>query len=212
MLKKILSITIACLLLSSVTPFTGVSSAAQDDSIARAERAIKEAQASAVYDATGRVMKMTLTSPTNEKVTIGLSYDTKGQLDYLIQENGLKIGVLYNESGQLQGIALPDGGRMVIKRNISGKFIGFTRELPKEKGQVLRNQHRPTVSNAVNLNAASYLDESGGDCREAVETAAAAAIVMAAACATNTLACIAATVNFAFAAARAYRACNPDAE
>jgi hypothetical protein len=213
MLKKVFSLITACLLLAS-TSFTGImvpsvsASTAQEDIISKTERAIKEAQSSALYDENGQVVNMTITGPNREKVLFGLSYDAQGQLKYLTQENGLKIEILYNQTGQFQGVALPDGGRMLINRKDNGEF-GLTREMPGKK-HLTFNRSRNNNSYGNTANFAGYIAEA--DCRSAVEAAGAAALLAAAACATSTLACIAAQVNLAFAIARAYRACNPEAQ
>jgi hypothetical protein len=211
MSRRILSCAVLlCLLTALTTPTANVAAlsggpqSAQGQAKTQAERAAKGEQKGTTLDETGRVIKTTVPTSENEKVTVSLRYDERSRIRAVVLDDGTQIGLVYDGSGLWQGFSFQDGGKLLFKRDASGKIIGAVR-VAKSASQQTPGAKRAGVRR-VRFGAVLV-----DGCREAVAAATAAAVSAVAACLEGaSTQCIAASAAAAVAAYRAYTACRDE--
>jgi YD repeat-containing protein len=172
----------------------------------RVEHTLQEAGKSAIYDEAGRVKKLTLGVSDNKKVSFSFMYDEQGRIQYIVQENGIKMRLQYDAAGQWQGVMFPDGGHMALQRDQAGNIISLRTEKPVSRKT---SQLKGSGAHGARLRKAAALVD---DCQAAVQRATDAAIAAGIACLPGPgVVCTAAVAWAVYTAYAAYKTCNPGA-
>jgi YD repeat-containing protein len=213
MTKRFLTLTLLFTLLLASTPSTPTIKASPLDGQkssdaqhkAEVERTLQEAGKSATYDQTGRVTKLTLPVSDNKNVSLGLTYDEQGRIQYIVHEDGTKMRLVYDNTGQWRSVIFPDGGRVTLEKDQAGNVVGFRTERPVSRKT---SQLKGIGAHGAQLRKASVVVPS--PCEEATQKATVAVIAMGAACLPDpvSIACAAASANAAYLTYVAYQACK----
>jgi YD repeat-containing protein len=166
---------------------------------ASAERMLREAGESAVYDPAGRVSKLTLSISDKEKVGFTFIYDGQGRLQSLVQQDGVKMRLQYDAAGQWQSFVFDDGGRVTLERDREGKVMGTRTERPATR--------KPSQLKGARARTRKVALVDG--CDDATDKAVEAVIAAGVACLPGpSIPCAAATALAAYRTYQAYQACK----
>lgn len=217
MTKRIITPIIGLLLLlATATGTTGVGTLAtgkppslKEQIRADMERAIEDMLKNAIYDAAGRMSKVTIVLPHLGAFNFECKYDQENRLQYILDEKGGRTQYEYNKSGELQSITLPNSiGTFRLDKGGKGGF--FKQVMSPGRYNIPKRQLVGT--NGLRLRRVAMMDDLGSDeCKAAVLVAAAAWIAAGAACASgDVLNCARLTTAAAAASYAAYVACSGD--